>query len=58
LDVIEPIVAAMNNVGFAGGDIDGEKEMRQFGIVNGLEPIGAGLTARNFGRALAVSAGK
>src|SRR5436190_3421631 len=58
LNVIEPVVAAMNEIRFAGGNFEREEEMRQLGVVNGFEPIRAGLAAGNLGRALAESAGK
>ena len=53
LDVIKPIVAAIKDVGFPGRDFDGEEEMRQFGVMDGFEPIRARLAARDFRRALA-----
>src|SRR5258705_290171 len=46
----------MNDVGFAGGDFECEKEMRQFGVVNRFKPIGTRLAAGNFGSALAKGA--
>ena len=56
LHVIKPIVAAMNDVRFPGGDIEGEEQVREFGVVDRFEPIRTGLAARNLGCALAESA--
>jgi hypothetical protein len=41
LNVIEPVVAAMNDVCFAGGDFEREEQVRQFGVVNRFKPVRA-----------------